>query len=259
WEHVFEDLPTTDGTNRIDYTIEEVEIDGYDSNIIGNAEEGFVVTNTELTSIPVEKVWEGEEQDKVTINLLADDEVVATIDLSADNDWQHVFEDLPVANSDETITYTIEEVEIEGYDSNITGNAEDGFVVTNTELTNIPVEKVWEGEAQDDVTINLLADGEEVESIVLSNENDWTHVFENLPVANSDGTITYTVEEVEIDGYDTNITGNAADGFVVTNTELMNIPVEKVWEGEAQDEVTVNLLADDNEVRTIELSAENDW
>src|SRR5699024_9879923 len=177
--------------------------------------------------------WVGEAQNDVTINLLADGKEVDTIELSEEKGWEHVFEDLPTADGANRIDYTIEEVEIDGYDSNITGNAEEGFVVTNTELTNIPVEKVWEGEAQDEVTINLLADGEELTTVDLSADNDWQHVFEDLPVANSEGAITYTIEEVEIDGYNSNITGNAEDGFVVINTP--NPPETPGIEKEVED------------------------
>src|SRR5699024_7648846 len=158
------------------------------------------------------------------------------------------------------IEYTVEEVAMDGYETNITGDATEGFVVTNTEeetpvepaTTEVSVEKVWEGEAQDSVMINLLADGEEVDSVELSEENNWQHTFSDLPAEGSDDqVIEYTVEEVAIDGYETNITGDAKEGFVVTNTEeetpiepaTTEVSVEKVWEGEAQEAVTNNLLA----------------
>src|SRR5690625_4017518 len=113
---------------------------------------------------------------------------------------------------------------------------------------NIPVEKVWEGEAQDTVTINLLANEDEVDSVELSAENDWQHVFENLPVAKGEETIGYTVEEVAIDGYETNITGNAEDGFVVTNT--LNPPETPGVEKEVEDnegEFTKDLVEKERE------------
>ena len=42
--------------------------------------------------------------------------------------------------------------------------------------------------------------------------------FTDLPRKNQDKATNYTVDEEKVDNYKTNITGNAKDGFVVTNT-----------------------------------------
>ena len=69
----------------------------------------------------------------------------------------------------------------------------------DVETTAISVKKIWEGEALQSVTINLLADGKKVKSVVLSQENNWEHTFDGLDKLNSEGKdIIYTVEEVEI-------------------------------------------------------------
>lgn len=86
--------------------------------------------------------------------------------------------------------------------------------------TQVAVEKVWEGKAQDVVTINLFANGKVVDSVELSDLNDWAYVFTGLLVENEAGVIEYTVEEVYIDGYETTITGEAESGFIVTNIEI---------------------------------------
>ncbi|HHU19253.1 MAG TPA: Cna B-type domain-containing protein [Bacilli bacterium] len=86
--------------------------------------------------------------------------------------------------------------------------------------TQVAVEKLWEGKAQDLVTINLLANGTVVDSVDLSDSNNWQHVFTDLSVENEQGPIEYTVEEVYIDGYETTITGEAESGFIVTNIEI---------------------------------------
>lgn len=92
------------------------------------------------------------------------------------------------------------------------------------ETRNINVEKVWDGKAQDSVTINLLADGVKVDSVDLSEANDWKHVFTDLPTVHDiadEEAIEYTVEEVAIDGYDITITGDAQSGFTITNKEVV--------------------------------------
>src|SRR5699024_3196494 len=136
WAHIFTDLAAFNSEGEaIDYTVEEVEIDGYKSEITGNAEEGFTVTNTRTgkTEVPVKKVWQGSEEDSVTIKLLANGEEVDSVDLDADQDWTHTFTDLVAFDSEgEAIDYTVEEINIPGYKSEITGNAEEGFTVTNT-------------------------------------------------------------------------------------------------------------------------------
>lgn len=55
----------------------------------------------------------------------------------------------------------------------------------------------------------------------LSSTNGWKAHFTDLPETKADGTtpIAYTVEEKPVPGYDSKVTGNATDGFTVTNTK----------------------------------------
>ena len=122
-----------DENNKIFFTIEP------------NSDEGLILSinnNIATTSVPVEKVWElqDKEAETVTIHLLADGEKVDTVDLSSENDWKHTFTDLPTVHdiTDESaIVYTVEEVAVEGFDSEITGNAKDGYTVTNSEQIDL--------------------------------------------------------------------------------------------------------------------------
>ncbi len=72
--------------------------------------------------------------------------------------------------------------------------------------------------------------------------------------------IVYTLREISIDGYSTEITGNQA-GYKITNTntEIIEIPVEKHWEGTVGKSVTIKLLADDTAIEEIMLTADSDW
>src|SRR5699024_12636130 len=112
----------------------------------GSAEDGFTVTNTRTgkTEVPVKKVWQGSEEDSVTIKLLADGEEVETVDLMANEDWSHVFTDLDAYDEDgQPITYTDTEVVgdewNEAYDSKVTGDAEDWYNVTITRSTEVSI------------------------------------------------------------------------------------------------------------------------
>ncbi len=254
--------------DEINYTVTEEQIAGYSPSITGNVKDGFVITNTETgeISIPVEKKWVGPELDKITVNLLANGVQVATKDLSKAGGWKHTFADKPMFdNGGIAITYTIEEVSVANYDSVITGSAEKGFVITNTnnEKTSIDVAKKWNGKKEDSVTIKLLANGVAVDSVTLSAANSWKHTFAKRDKYDAKGNqINYRVKEVPIPGYDVKIeqTTGGAFGFVITNsnTETVEINVKKEWVGGREDAAEIKLFANGLLKESISLVA-NAW
>ena len=226
WKHTFKDLPKYDDNGKeITYTVKEVAIEGYESKIEGNAKDGFVITNKNLakTEVPVEKKWLGKAVNEIEVKLLANGQEVQSAKLNEANSWKHTFKDLPVYDDNgKEIVYTVKEVEIEGYESKIEGNAKDGFVITNrnVEKTQVPVEKKWIGKVLKEIEVQLLANGKEIQNVKLNEGNSWKHTFKDLPKYDENGKeITYTVNEVAVEGYDTKIEGNAKDGFVITNKE----------------------------------------
>ncbi|MCT1717581.1 Cna B-type domain-containing protein, partial [Dermabacter hominis] len=68
-----------------------------------------------------------------------------------DNDWTHTFKDLPetktVDGKQVAISYSVEEVTVEGFTSKVTGDAASGFTITNTQTppttTEVSVTKAW--------------------------------------------------------------------------------------------------------------------
>lgn len=87
---------------------------------------------------------------------------------------------------------------------------------------SISVTKKWEGPAgSDEVIIRLLANGKDTGmTISLTNQNNWKGSFDNLMKYDDNGKeITYSINEINISGYTSNITGSAEDGFTVTNTK----------------------------------------
>ncbi len=258
WTGTFPDLPV-DGSV---YGVVEEEVAGYTSEITGNAEDGFTVTNTrvpeeipepepepepvpepepdpETTSITVSKVWKDDTEEvrpeSIKIYLTIDGEKTEpALVLAADTEWTGVFEGLPVNDS----VYGIIEEEVEGYTSEITGTAENGFTVTNTrvpepepepdptpepepETTNITVTKSWVNDTEEtrpsSAKVYLTVDGVKTEqSLELTSSSSWTGVFSDLPV---DGSI-YGVVEEEVTGYSSSVTGDVVNGFTVTNTRV---------------------------------------
>ncbi|MHB1454393.1 MAG: Cna B-type domain-containing protein, partial [Saccharofermentanales bacterium] len=253
----FDDL---DKYNNVDgamivYTLEEVEIDGYTS-VITRSEVGFIVTNTndETVDIQVDKVWIGPAAAEAVVWLVADGVKTAlSLTLDEDNGYMGSFDDLDKYNNVDgaLIVYTIMEDAIADYSSVITGNVADGFTVTNTndETIDVPVRKVWIGPAAEEAIVWLVADGvKTAQSLSLNEGNGFRGSFDDLDKYNNvDGAmIAYTLEEVEIDGYTSVITGNASDDFTVTNTndETVDIQVDKVWVGPAATQATIRLVAD---------------
>ena len=87
------------------------------------------------------------------------------------------------------------------------------FILTNTmaeeETTTLTVTKSWAGRPDeaypDQATVSLTQNGRAYGTqVVLSAENDWKYVWENLPVADNEGNpFSYAVAEVSIDSYST--------------------------------------------------------
>ena len=268
WKHEFTNLPKyNDNGTLIKYTVKEDKIAGYNTEITGDANSGYKIknVNVEKTQIPVEKTWVGPKTNKVTVRLYADGVEKQHVELSAANNWKHIFKDLPKYNDNGSeIKYTVKEDKVANYDTDITGNAKDGFKIknTNNEKVKVPVEKTWVGPKQSKVTVRLFADGVEKQRVELSEANNWKHEFKDLPKYRADGSlINYTVKEDAVANYDTDITGNAKDGFKIknSNNEKVKVPVEKTWVGPKTSKVTVRLFADGVEKQKVELSAANNW
>ena len=244
WTATFAGLAKKDASGQaITYTVNESAVNGFTSEVTGDAANGFMVTNTKINPIPEDKVnvqvtknWvDAEESDKVevTVNLLANGQATdETVTLNVENQWTGIFENL--AKNDENgdaITYTVIENDVEGFTSKVTGDVANGFTVTNTKINPIPedkvnvqVTKVWSGAEENDkvpVTITLKANGEATDkTVTLNAENQWTGIFENLTKNDeNDKAITYTVSENAVKGFTSKITGDMHDGFTVTNTK----------------------------------------
>lgn len=93
--------------------------------------------STEKRNISVVKVWndnnhENLRPNNITINLYADGEIYKSVELNESNNWSYTFEDLDVYNKGKKIIYTINESGNSKYSTEIKGDMETGFTVTNT-------------------------------------------------------------------------------------------------------------------------------
>jgi hypothetical protein len=249
WTYTFDNLYKNEAGKEIAYTIEEEDVDLYDldSNSVSKDADGnpvVALVNKHVPSvidIDVEKVWnDGENQDgirmdEVKVQLYADGAEVAdqVLILNADNDWKGTFSGLDEYAKGQKIDYTVKEVVedewAELYTNEVTGTLADGYLITNTHvpyMTSVSVTKVWndsdnlDGSRPDSVTVQLLANGEALEgkTLTLSETNGWADTFADLPEYANGEKIVYTVEEAAVEGYTTEITGSADEGFVITNS-----------------------------------------
>ena len=284
---VDETLPKYAGGELITYSVKEVgTYTGYTASYDVDDHTGtLVVTNTYTsakTSVEVTKAWEdNDNQDgirpaSVTVNLLANGESTGkSVTLSAANSWNASFSELPVYANHAEITYTVEEKAVAGYTAAVTGNAANGFTITNTHtpetIAQINVAKVWDDANNQDnkrpgsVNVTLLANGTSTDkTVTLNEENSWTAAFKDLPKFANGVEIQYSVDELTVpEGYTKSV-----DGFTVTNSytpETTSITVNKVWNDEENQDgirpesVEMTLMKNGAAVETVKLSAENNW
>lgn len=155
WEGRFVDYPRYDENDghEIKYTTKEDPLAGYETSYFN----GNIILNRSLIDVSVEKKWIGNSQSKaeLTLHRACDymkfdhtlnkhvrvklDEEVATVELNAANNWKHTFSSLyefytPKGEDGVKYKYYVTEKSIPGYDTQITGNQDSGFVVTNKEI-----------------------------------------------------------------------------------------------------------------------------
>ncbi len=228
--------------------------------------------------LQVSKAWEGlsgenAAMETVRVQLLKNGEPTDQIlTLNADNHFTATFENLKDTDKIDGIspknTYSVRELQDDGkiveegqtltigtrdYSVHYEEMPDKSIRVVNT-LVNpkrvISGEKIWkdannqDGKRPESVTMHLLADGKEVETLTVREGEDaaWRFAFPEVPTYDAEGNwITWTVTEDPVPNYETEIQqtpdGNdaaEADGakWTVVNThepERLDIPVQKLW------------------------------
>jgi len=95
--------------------------------------------------------------------------------------------------------------------------ANGGIQIGTEGTTQVQVKKEWKGDSADQrpesVTVNLFNGSTMIDAAVLNAKNHWTHTFDGLPQNGN-----YTVAEEPVENYTAVVSGNAKDGFTITNT-----------------------------------------
>ena len=132
------------------------------------------------------------------------------------------------------------------------------------------VTKTWDDNNNQDgvrpitITVNLLANGLEVNNQVVTATSDWTYTFTNLPKFDNGTEIVYTVTENSVAEYSTEV-----NGFDINNTHTpgeTSVTVTKAWvdqnnqDGLRPNEIFVQLSADGEAIgEAVSLNTTNNW
>lgn len=237
WTHTWRNLSVNDSWSVVEKSVPE----GYRvSYSYDEAEEKIIVTNTleeikpgedeaETTELTVNKVWADDgtnRPDSIKVYLLRDGELADTVEVTAADDWTYTWTELPAEYS-----WSIIEAETAGYTAEYAVNGTE-VTITNTavivkEPYDITVKKVWSdnGDGRPSSAEVVLYNGETaVETVVLSEQNNWTHTWTNL---DGDGNWQVIEDSVPV-GYTPSY--EVTDGVVtITNTATLIQTGQTKW------------------------------
>ena len=275
WKYESNPLPKYAAGQEIAYTVAEEAVSGYTSKV-----DGYNITNSytpETVKISGQKKWDdadnqdGKRPASIKVKILNGDTVVDEQNVTSANEWKYESKALPKYAAGQEITYTVSEEAVPGYTSKV-----EGYNITNSytpETTTVSGSKTWEdGDNQDgkrpaSITVNLLADGQKVNTQTVGEAEGWSYNFTGLPVYKDGQRITYTVTEEAVPGYSTNLNGyNITNSYTPEKTE---ITASKTWndsdnqDGKRPTKISIKLMKTvggvKTEVASKEVTAADQW
>ncbi|MBO5517145.1 MAG: Cna B-type domain-containing protein, partial [Firmicutes bacterium] len=313
WSKTWENLPVNKGGKQITYSVEETlsanssyTKSGDDTTLPAvKGDSGTIaITNSytpETTKVTVTKTWnDSNNQDGKRSSVGATVQLYKTVGetktavgtaepVGTADDWSKTWNDLPTHENGTEITYTVEETLPENsvYTSAISGSAAKGFTITNSytpETVDVSVKKVWDdannqdGKRPESLTVNLMNGSTKVDSVTLSDKNNWTDTIDNLPKYADGKEITYTWEEAKLpEGY--SLTSSEKDLKDATLTVITNgykpgttsVTIKKIWDDENDQDgkrsgvvATVQLYKTVESIKAavgdpVEVGTDNNW
>ncbi|WP_285015719.1 MULTISPECIES: Cna B-type domain-containing protein [Lactococcus] len=187
-----------------------------------NTKQSFIV-------ITGKKTWDdnnnqdGVRPNSITVNLLANGQVIDTKEVTAEDEWKYSFINLPKYENGKEIVYTITEDSIPSYTTEIKN-----FDIINhytPKQTSVTVTKHWddnndqEGLRPDSIQVQLYANGEKTGvPINLSRDSDWNYTWKDLSTKIEGKDVLYTVKEItKVNGYETTIDNSNKGNIIITN------------------------------------------
>ena len=186
----------------------------------------WTVKNTKVTNINISgtKTWDdsnnqdGKRPDKIKVilNKTVDGQTtkVTEKEVTKDN-WNYEFNDLPKYENGKEITYSIDEEAVPGYEKEVTG-----YNLKNShtpEVVNVQGTKIWVDNNDQagkrpgsiKVILNKTVDGKttKVAEKEVTAKDNWNYEFTNLPKYEGGKVIKYSIDEVDVPGYEKSIKG----------------------------------------------------
>ena len=218
WTGIFTNLPKYENGKEVSYSVKEINVpEGYVSNVVGKE-----ITNShtpEEIVIEGTKVWndnnnqDGKRSKIIRVQILNGEKVVDEIEVSEKTNWAFKSKLLPKYENGKEIKYTVKEMEVETYSTDISKDDNGKYTITNThepEKINLQGQKIWDDMNNIDqirpvsITVKLYANGEDTgKTATVSEDNSWRYEFSNLDKYKDGKLITYSVKEVNIpNGYE---------------------------------------------------------
>ncbi|WP_141669169.1 Cna B-type domain-containing protein, partial [Bacillus wiedmannii] len=226
-----------------------------------------ISNKVKTTSIAGTKTWKNDnEKDRpssIKVELLQNEKVVDTKEVTAADDWKYKFDNLVTYDANGVAyKYEVKEQPIDGYTTEV-----NGYDITNTKVvqkTKVEGTKTWkDGNAEGRPTmikVDLLQSGTVIATQEVSEATGWKYEFKDLAITNADGkAYKYEVKEQAVDGYESKV-----NGYDITNTKVGKTSVAgtKTWKGGTEEEhkaIKVDLLQNGTVIATQEVSKETGW
>ncbi len=257
WTATITGLPKYANGKEIIYTWTEAEVDGYASTQVTD---GTITTltnsHTPVNPPPIDisglKIWVDDSNAhktrpaSITVTLYANGTPVnatPTWTNTITDRWTYTFAGLPAEDADgKAITYTVKETPVDGYTSTVTGTS-----ITNELIPKEPKEykdlsgtKNWVevdesallnsvGQRPEFITVRLIRDGVEVESMQVRATDNWKYTFKHQPMDDGYGNAyTYTVREDDVAGFYGRVDGMDLFNTTLTRPDRPGTPTRRV-------------------------------
>ena len=259
--YTFSNLPTYDLVTGAVYTYsaEEEAVPNYETAI-----DGMTITNTFIAPEVVDldititgtKTWEddGREHDnasevQLVLSRSVDGGEEETVTGVVPTWWnnRYYFNDMPRFDEEGRMyRYSVTELPMEGYVAVYEGNN----IINRQVYDVLPVEisgtKHWndndnaEGTRPESITVQLLRDGELIETVTVTAEDNWSYTFTDLPDNDGFGNYyTYSVGEQMVAGYWLRVEGYDLYNTLFTEEEPGIFGMRNMNEGELEELLTL--------------------
>ena len=203
----------------------------------GDAANGFKIANTLTVDVSGAKTWndddnrDGLRPASIVVNLMNGSEKIASKTVTEADGWRYSFTGLAKYDADgNECRYTVTEDAVAGYRATVNGT--DLVNVHEPDKVSVSVFKAWkdggdkDGKRPGSVKVQLYANDVALgDPVVLDAASLWTHTWSDLYRKEVGKDISYTVREADAPaGYAVSVTGDAAAGFIVTNTKVEEVP-----------------------------------